>query len=108
MVKKIFKTIDYGLIIIALLLFGIGIVALYSANGGVNGNLEEVTKQLIWFVVGFICMFIVLLINYDFLRETMGADICPNSIKLSGCAIYTADIWREKLVPIGKRKHSTR
>ena len=43
--KKIFKQIDYGLIIIALILFGIGITALYSATGGVNGKTEEVTKQ---------------------------------------------------------------
>ncbi len=68
MIKKIFKSIDYGLIVIALVLFGIGIVALHSANGGVNGNMEEVTKQLIWFGAGMVSMMVVLLIDYDILR----------------------------------------
>ena len=69
MFKKIFKSIDYGIIIIALVLFGIGIIALYSANGGVNGDTEEVTKQLIWFVAGATCMVIVLLVDYDLLGK---------------------------------------
>lgn len=47
--KKILKSLDYMIIIISLALFTIGIVALYSANGGVNGDTSEVTKQLIWF-----------------------------------------------------------
>ena len=75
MIKKILKSVDYGLIIIAVLLFGIGIVALYSANGGVNGNMEEVSKQLIWFFVGVVCMVIVLLINYDILRKALDSDL---------------------------------
>ncbi len=66
--KKFLKSIDYMIIVIALILFGIGITALYSANGGVNGDISEVTKQLIWFGVGFAGMFIVFLIDYDFLR----------------------------------------
>ena len=68
MLKKVLKSIDYGLIIIALVLFSIGIIALHSANGGVNGNMEEVTKQFIWLGVGLLCMVVVLLIDYDVLR----------------------------------------
>ncbi len=66
--KKFLKSIDYMIIVIALILFGIGITALYSANGGVNGDISEVTKQLVWFGVGIIGMFIVFFIDYDFLR----------------------------------------
>lgn len=76
--KKIFKAIDYMIIIIVVALFGIGIVALYSANGGVNGDTSEVTKQLIWFGVGVLGMFIVLLIDYDILRKILDTDICYN------------------------------
>lgn len=47
--KKILKSLDYMIIIISLALFVIGIIALYSANGGVNGDTSEVTKQLVWF-----------------------------------------------------------
>lgn len=66
------------IIIISIALFGIGIVALYSANGGVNGDTSEVTKQLIWFGVGVLAMFIVLFIDYDLLRQTLDTNICYN------------------------------
>ena len=68
MIKKILKNVDYSLVVIALVLFGIGIVALHSANGGVNGNMEEVSKQLIWFLAGIVCMILMLFVDYDILR----------------------------------------
>ena len=95
MFKKIFKSIDYGIIIIALMLFGIGITALYSANGGVNGDTEEVTKQLVWFAVGIVCMIIVLFIDYDLLRKTLDSNIRNNDIKLDCSPLYRADKWCE-------------
>lgn len=68
-VKKILKSLDYVIIIISILLFGIGIVALYSANGGVNGDTSEVTKQIVWFLVGIVGMIVVLMIDYDLLGK---------------------------------------
>ena len=68
-VKKILKSLDYMIIIISILLFGIGIVALYSANGGVNGDTTEVTKQIVWFLVGIAGMIVVLMIDYDLLGK---------------------------------------
>lgn len=68
-VKKILKSLDYMIIIISILLFGIGIVALYSANGGVNGDTSEVTKQMVWFLVGIAGMIVVLMIDYDLLGK---------------------------------------
>ncbi len=67
--KKILKSLDYMIIIISILLFGIGIVALYSANGGVNGDTSEVTKQIVWFLVGIVGMIVVLMIDYDLLGK---------------------------------------
>lgn len=88
MYKKIFKSIDYGLIIIALILFGIGITALYSANGGVNGNTEEVTKQIIWFVSGIACMVLIIFIDYDLLRKAMDTNLYSNNFKFDCSSIY--------------------
>ena len=68
-VKKILKSLDYMIIIISILLFGIGIVALYSANGGVNGDTSEVTKQIVCFLVGIARMIVVLMIDYDLLGK---------------------------------------
>lgn len=69
MIKKIFKNLDYGLIIIVLLLFSVGIVTLYSANGGETGNLSEVYKQLSWFAAGIIIMLLVILVDYEIIGK---------------------------------------
>ena len=98
MVKKIFKSIDYGLIIIAIILFGVGITALYSANGGVNGDTGEVTKQLIWFVSGILCMVLIIFIDYDLLRKTMDSNLYCNNTKLSRSFIYKSNKWGKQLV----------
>jgi cell division protein FtsW (lipid II flippase) len=44
MFKKIFKTMDYSIVIIVLFLFGTGLVALYSANGGARRRFRRVKK----------------------------------------------------------------
>lgn len=65
MIKKLLKAVDYGIIIICLILFGIGVVALFSANGGIEGDTSETFKQVIWFGVGFLLMIIIYFIDYD-------------------------------------------
>lgn len=49
LIKKIVKSIDWIVVLIFLTLFVIGLIALYSANGGIQGDMEEVTKHLTWF-----------------------------------------------------------
>lgn len=88
--KKILKSIDYMIIIISIALFGIGIVALYSANGGVNGDTSEVTKQLIWFGVGLVGMLIVLFVDYDLLRETLDSNLYCNNYFFDCSPLYRA------------------
>ena len=60
MFKKIFKSLDYSVLAICITLFIIGLVALFSANGGFEGDFVETQKQLIWFLVGFILMIIII------------------------------------------------
>lgn len=69
MIKKVLKKMDYVLIAIVVLLFLIGIVALYSANGGISGDTGEVTKQLIWFAVGTIGAMAMIVIDYNTLGK---------------------------------------
>lgn len=69
MFKKIFKKIDYSVILLVLLLFAIGITALYSANGGETGDSSEVTKQLAWFAAGVVMMMMVIMIDYDIIGK---------------------------------------
>lgn len=65
MIKKIFKKLDYVLIAIVVILFSIGVVALYSANGGIEGATDEWLKQIIWFVVGIIFATGVIMVDYN-------------------------------------------
>lgn len=69
MIKKIFKKMDFGLLILVLLLFGIGITALYSANGGIEGDTSEVAKQLAWFAAGIVLMLLTMVIDYDIIGK---------------------------------------
>lgn len=91
MFKKYLKKIDYSIIIIVLVLFAIGITALYSANGGEEGDLSEVTKQLAWFAAGVFLMMLVIFIDYDIIRKVLDTDIYCFHNTLSPGAIYKTD-----------------
>ncbi len=69
LIKKLFKSLDYLIVIISIALFVIGVIALYSANGGIDGDVSETFKQFIWFGVGFICMVIMIFIDYDLIGK---------------------------------------
>ena len=61
--KREFKNMEWGLLIVAIILTIIGIVALFSATQ--ETNYDEFKKQIIWFVASLIIMVIVMLINYE-------------------------------------------
>lgn len=44
-------------------------VALFSANGGFEGDVSETKKQLIWFGVGITIMSIIVFIDYDIIGK---------------------------------------
>lgn len=64
-IKKFFKSIDYSVLAIVMVLFIIGLIALYSANGGIDGDSDEAMKQLMWFGVGFVAMLVIMSIDYE-------------------------------------------
>lgn len=69
MIKKFLKSIDYSVLIICIILFGIGLIALFSANGGYDGNFDETRKQLLWFGIGFVVMTITAFVEYDIIGK---------------------------------------
>lgn len=69
MIKKIFKKMDYVIISIVVLLFLVGVVALYSANGGIDGDTSECVKQIIWFAVGVIGAVCIIMLDYNVLGK---------------------------------------
>ena len=44
-------------------------VALFSANGGFEGDISETKKQLVWFVAGIVIMAVIIFIDYDIIGK---------------------------------------
>lgn len=61
--KREFKNMEWGLLIVAIILSIIGIIALFSATQ--ETEYDEFKKQIIWLVVSLVMMIIVMLINYE-------------------------------------------
>lgn len=63
--KRELKNMEWGLVIVAIILSIIGLIALFSATQ--ETEYDEFKKQIIWFVVSLIIMVIVMMINYEIL-----------------------------------------
>lgn len=62
MKNKIFKNMEWSILICSILLCIIGCVALYSATQ--NNDFEYFKKQIIWFVMGIFTMVITMIVDY--------------------------------------------
>lgn len=63
-----FKNIQWGVLIISLILFLIGIIALYSCTQ--STELDEMKKQLIWFAVSVPVMIAFVMIDYKLISKS--------------------------------------
>ena len=61
------KNMEWTIIICAIILSGIGLLALYSVS--YNTGFSELKKQAIWLGISFVAMFIVVLIDYDVIAK---------------------------------------
>ena len=61
--KRELKNMEWGLLIVAIILTAIGLIALFSAT--MESGYEEFKKQIIWFAISIVMMVIVMLINYE-------------------------------------------
>ena len=59
--KRELKNVEWGVLIIAVILTIIGLIALFSATQ--STEYDEFKKQIIWFVVSLIIMLIFMLVN---------------------------------------------
>ena len=65
--KRIFKNIDWGIFICAIILTAIGMIALFSATH--DSGYESLQKQAIWFAVCIPVVFAIILIDYDLITK---------------------------------------
>ena len=63
MKSRIFKNMEWLTLISALLLTGIGFVALYSATQ--SNGFDELKKQIMWFAISIVIMIVIMIIDYD-------------------------------------------
>ena len=63
--KRELKNMEWGLLIVAIILSAIGLVALFSATQ--EAEYDEFKKQIIWLIVSIVAMIIIMCIDYEFL-----------------------------------------
>ena len=63
MKSRVFKNMEWLILISALLLSIVGFVALYSATQ--SNGFDELKKQIMWFAVSIVIMIIMMIVDYD-------------------------------------------
>ncbi len=70
MIRKFFtEHFDYKTFFTMLILIGIGIVSIYSATFGEKFSTEYSQKQLNWFMLGMICLFVTITLPLRFVNQ---------------------------------------
>ena len=67
MKKRMFKNIEWGILICTAILLAIGLVALFSATQ--NSDYEEFKKQIIWIAISIPIMLIFIFVDYELLAK---------------------------------------
>ncbi|MBQ3640325.1 FtsW/RodA/SpoVE family cell cycle protein [bacterium] len=65
--KKMFKNVEWGILICCLILLAIGIIALFSATQGTEN--QEFKKQIVWALISIPIMIIVVFIDYNLIAK---------------------------------------
>ena len=65
--KRELKNMEWGILVVAIILCIIGMVALFSATQ--EAEYEEFRKQVIWFAISIVAMVVVMFIDYDLLLK---------------------------------------
>lgn len=64
MLKSLIKNTDYVVLVAILILFIIGVIAIFSAGYNTDVNKDEYIKQIVWMAVVFIMMIIIWAVDY--------------------------------------------
>lgn len=65
--KRIFKNIDWGILICTILLISIGLIALFSATQ--NTEYDELKKQIMWLFISIPIFILVIFIDYELIAK---------------------------------------
>ena len=97
-VKK--KALDYGLLIVVLVLLAIGLVMILSASAPYSLRTEGdsyfyVKKQLIFAVIGIVCMLVISKIDYRILNSRLSYLAYIGGLRFDGFS-FSAWYWCRK------------
>lgn len=67
MKKNVFKNTQWSVLVCMILLIVIGFIALYSAT--ISSNTDELSKQVIWFIIGIPIMIATTVIDYKIIAK---------------------------------------
>lgn len=92
MLKNLLKNTDYILLTCVILLFIIGVIAIFSAGYATNVNKDEYLKQVIWFGVSFVVMVLIWRIDYNIF------DIAGYIIYIASTILLVAVLFMPKIM----------
>ena len=72
--NKIFKNVEWGILICVILLIGIGLVAQYTAS--TSNNHDDFYKQLMWVGLSIPIMIVAFLVDYENNKITSSFSYC--------------------------------
>ena len=64
MLKSLLKNTDYVVLVTVLLLFVIGVIAIFSAGYNTDVNKDEYIKQIMWMAAVFVMMIVIWAVDY--------------------------------------------
>ena len=64
MLKSLLKNTDYVVVVTVLLLFVIGVIAIFSAGYNTDVNKDEYIKQIMWMAAVFVMMIVIWAVDY--------------------------------------------
>lgn len=67
MTKRVLRNTEWTILICSIILFAIGLVALFSATQ--ETNYSEFKKQIVWFVISIPVVFMVMMIDYNIIAR---------------------------------------
>lgn len=98
-VKK--KALDYGLLIVVLVLLAIGLIMILSASAPYSLRTEGdsyfyVKKQLIFAIIGIVCMLVISKIDYRILNSRLAYLAYIGGLRINGTRLGSRDWSRKK------------
>ena len=89
--KRIFKNIDWGIFICAIILCAIGTIALFSATH--DSGYDSLQKQLVWFTICMPVVFTIIFVDYETIAKISPIFYRNKYIVINWSVIYSIYKW---------------